>query len=144
MTGDRKDDNTVDIAEICRRLGVLPAELEAMEEEGLITLAAVQDGKALPSEQLDRLEMIVRLQRDLGVNLPGIDVILEMRDREIRMRREVDEILEFIRHRISEDLRELLGEEKYPLALGAGESFFALEMGKKEGAGRGAQGEEET
>jgi MerR family transcriptional regulator/heat shock protein HspR len=132
MTGDRKDDNTVDIAEICRRLGVLPAELEAMEEEGLITLAAVQDGKALPSEQLDRLEMIVRLQRDLGVNLPGIDVILEMRDREIRMRREVDEILEFIRHRISEDLRELLGEEKYPLALGPGEEFLVVGRGRKE------------
>lgn len=136
MSGDRKDHHTLDIAEICRRLGVLPADIEAMEEEGLITLAATEDGKALPSEQLDRLEMIVRLQRDLGVNLPGIDVILEMRDREIRMRREVDEILEFIRHRISEDIRELLGVEKYPLALGAGEDFFALEEGKKENAER--------
>ncbi|MDF1527478.1 MAG: chaperone modulator CbpM, partial [bacterium] len=95
----------------------------------LIALAAAQDGKALPSDQLDRLEMIVRLQRDLGVNLPGIDVILEMRDREIRMRREVDEILEFIRHRISEDIRELLGVEKYPLALGAGEDFLSIDKG---------------
>ena len=130
MTSDRKDDrNTVDIAEICRRLGVQPAELEAMEEEGLITLAAAQDGKALPSDQLDRLEMIVRLQHDLGVNLPGIDVILEMRGRMIRMRHEVDEILEFIRHRISEDLRELLGEEKYPMALGAGEDFLSIGRG---------------
>jgi len=140
MTGDRNDDNTVDIAEICRRLGVLPTELEAMEEEGLITLAAVQDGKALPSEQLDRLEMIVRLQRDLGVNLPGIDVILEMRDREIRMRREVDEILEFIRHRISEDLRELLGEEKFPMALGAGEDFLSLGEGNPGNGETGKRG----
>ena len=116
MAGDRKtDQELLDIADICRRLGVLPAELEAMEEEGLITLAAARDGKALPSKQLERLEMIVRLQRDLGVNLPGIDVILEMRGRMIRMRKEVDEILEFIRVRISEDVRELLGEERFPL-----------------------------
>jgi DNA-binding transcriptional MerR regulator len=144
MAGDRKDDDTVDIAEICRRLGVLPAELEAIEEEGLITLAATQDGKALPSEQLDRLEMIVRLQRDLGVNLPGIDVILEMRDREIRMRREVDEILEFIRHRISEDVRELLGEEKYPMALGAGEDFLSIEQGSSGEKGNPGRGDTET
>ena len=145
----RSGKNVVDIAEICRRLGVQPAELEAMEEEGLITLAAARDGKALPSEQLDRLEMIVRLQQDLGVNLPGIDVILEMRDREIRMRREVDEILEFIRHRISEDVRELLGEEKFPLALGAGEDFLSIGEGNPgrgdtETRGRGGQSEEET
>ena len=146
---NRSGKNVVDIAEICHRLGVQPAELEAMEEEGLITLAAARDGKGLPSEQLDRLEMIVRLQRDLGVNLPGIDVILQMRDREIRMRREVDEILEFIRHRISEDVRELLGVEKFPMALGPGEDFLSIGEGNPgrgdtETRGRGGQSEEET
>ncbi len=148
MPSDKKADRKLlDIAETCRRLGVQPAELEAMEEEGLITLAAAQDGKALPSDQLDRLEMIVRLQHDLGVNLPGIDVILEMRGRMIRMRHEVDEILEFLRHRISEDLRELLGEEKFPMALGPGEDFLSIGRGNPgrgdtETRGRGAQDEE--
>jgi MerR family transcriptional regulator/heat shock protein HspR len=137
--GDR---DLLDIAETCRRLGILPADLEAMEEEGLITLAVVLDGKALPSEQLDRLEMILRLQKDLGVNLPGIDVILEMRRKMIQMRREVDEILEFIRDQISRDLREMLGEDEYPMALGPGDNFFALERGKKECAGRSAEGED--
>lgn len=135
------DKDLMDIAETCRRLGILPADLEAMEEEGLITLAVVLDGKALPSEQMDRLEMIIRLQRDLGVNLPGIDVILEMRRKMIQMRREVDEILEFIREQISRDLRELLGEDDYPMALGPGDDFLALERGKK-GAGLGTRGEE--
>jgi MerR family transcriptional regulator/heat shock protein HspR len=138
----RGDNDTLDIAGICRRLGIQPVELEAMEEEGLITLAALQDGKELPSDQLDRLEMIMRLQRDLGINLAGIDVILEMRGKMLQMRREVDEILDFIRRRISEDLREMLGEEDYPLALGAGEDFLSLGIGKsgrgeKEKRGRG-------
>ena len=140
----RGDKDSVDIADICRRLGIQPVELEAMEEEGLITLAALQDGKELPSDQLDRLEMILRLQRDLGINLAGIDVILEMRSKMLQMRREVDEILDFIRRRISEDLREMLGEEDYPMALGEGEKFLSIERGEKQGAGRRAKGEENT
>ena len=96
----------------------------------------VLDGKALPSEQMDRLEMILRLQRDLGVNLPGIDVILEMRRKMIQMRREVDEILEFIRDQVSQDLREVLGEDAYPMALGPGEDFLSIGRGKP-GRGEG-------
>lgn len=133
----RGDNDNVDIAGICRRLGIQPVELEAMEEEGLITLAALQDGKELPSDQLDRLEMIIRLQRDLGINLAGIDVILDMRGKMIQMREEVDDILEFIRHQISRDLREMLGEEDYPLALGEGEAFLSIGRGT---SGRGDTG----
>ncbi len=127
----------IGIAEICRRLGIQPVELEAMEEEGLITLAAVRDGKALPSDQLGRLEMILRLQRDLSINLAGIDVIIEMRDKMIQMRKEVDDILDFIRRQISRDLREMLGEEDYPMALGAGEEFLSIGKGR---TGRGEKG----
>jgi len=127
MNGEK---DIVDIAEICRRLGIQPVELEAMEEEGLITLAALRDGKALPSEQLDRVKMILRLQRDLNINLAGIDVILEMRRKMIQMRKEVDDILDFIRRQISRDLREMLGEEDYPMALGPGEDFLSIGRGK--------------
>ncbi len=133
----RGDNDIVDVAEICRRLGIQPVELEAMEEEGLITLAAIRDGKALPSDQLDRLEMILRLQRDLSINLAGIDVILEMRGKMIQMRNEVDDILDFIRRQISRDLREMLGEEDYPMALGEGEKFLSIERGI---SGRGEKG----
>lgn len=138
MSGDR---DYMDIAGICRRLGIRPVDIEAMEEEGLIKLAPLADGKVLPSEQLDRLEMIVRLQRDLNINLAGIDVILDMRERMIRMRREVDEILDFIRRQISRDLREMLGEEDYPMALGQGEKFLSIERGR---SGRGKKGKRGT
>ena len=83
--------------------------------------------------------MIRRLERDLAVNLAGIDVILEMRSRMIQMRREVDQILEFLRRQISRDLREMLGEENFPMALGPGDEFLSVGRGvrqerdKKEG-----------
>jgi MerR family transcriptional regulator/heat shock protein HspR len=134
VSGGQKNMN---IADVCQRLGIQPVELEAMEEEGLITLAPLKDGKALPSDQLDRLEMILRLQRDLNINLAGIDVILEMRGKMIQMRREVDEILDFIRRQISSDLREMLGEEDYPMALGPGEEFLSIGKGIR---GRGDTG----
>jgi hypothetical protein len=73
--------------------------------------------------------MILRLQRDLSINLAGIDVILEMRGKMIQMRNEVDDILDFIRHQISRDLREMLGEEDYPMALGEGEKFLSIDRG---------------
>jgi len=129
MPGDKR---FLDIAETCRKVGILPTDLEAMQDEGLISLAVVLEEKALPSDQLERLEMIVRLQKDLGVNLAGIDVILEMRRKMIQMRREVDDILEFIRDQVSRDLREMLGEDQYPMALGPGERFLAVERGKRQ------------
>ncbi len=122
-----KQEKTVhDILEICRRLGIQPTELEAIEAEGLITVRKIQGRRTIDDDQVERLEMIQRLRRDLAVNLPGIDVILQMRGRMIQMRREVDQILDFIRRQISEDLRDLLGEENYPMALGPGEEFLAV------------------
>ena len=120
------ESDSQDLLEACRRLGIDPGDLEAILEEGLVELETVQDRKFIPNDQIQRLEMILRLSRDLGVNLPGIDVILQMRQRMIEMRREVDQILEFLRSEISRDLRELLGEENYPLALGPGDEFLMV------------------
>ncbi|UCF30750.1 MAG: hypothetical protein JSV26_12010 [bacterium] len=120
-----------DLLETCRRLGIGSRDLEAIEAEGLITVETVQGKRVLDDGQLERLEIIGRLSRDLAVNLPGIDVILEMRGRMIQMRQEVDQILDFLRRQISEDLRELLGEENYPMALGPGEEFLAVSRGTK-------------
>ncbi|GBE15447.1 MAG TPA: hypothetical protein ENH32_03290 [Proteobacteria bacterium] len=128
---DRKDILT--LPETCRRLGILPADLEAIESEGLIVLERVQGEWVISLEQFERLEMVLRLERDLEINLAGIDVILDMRDRMDQMRREVDQILDFIRKQVSSDLREFLGEDNFPMALGPGERFMAMgRRGKKE------------
>ncbi len=128
---DRKEIFT--LPETCRRLGILPADLEAIESEGLIVLERVRGERVISLEQFERLEMILRLERDLEINLAGIDVILDMRDKMDQMRREVDEILDFIRKQVSRDLLELLGEDNFPMALGPGERFLAMgRRGKKE------------
>jgi hypothetical protein len=65
------------------------------------------------------------------VNLAGVDVILEMRRKMLLMHREVEEIMEFIRQRVSKDVADLLGEDHFPMALGPGERFLAVEKGKR-------------
>ncbi len=119
-----------DLLETCRRLGIRPDDLKAIETEGLIVLESVQGEKVISGDQIERLEMILRLRNDLSINLAGIDVILDMRERMVQMRREVEQILEFLHKQISHDLRELLGEENYPMALGPGEEFLAVSRGR--------------
>jgi len=120
-----------DLIETCRDLGVLPDDLEAIIEEGLISVLIEGDRKMISDDEVDRLRMILRLKDDLSVNLPGVDVILEMRRKMIQMRLEVDSILDFIREQVSKDLREILGEENYPMALGPGDEFLAVGRGRK-------------
>ncbi|TNF50168.1 hypothetical protein EP232_00895 [bacterium] len=124
-------EDSYDLLETCRRLGIRPDDLKAIETEGLIVLESVQGEKVIRSDQIERLEMILRLRNDLSINLAGIDVILDMRDRMVQMRREVEQILEFLHRQISHDLRELLGEENYPMALGPGDDFLAVSRGTK-------------
>ncbi len=124
----------IKMSEACRVLNIQLSDLEAIENEGLLTLEVIQGKKVVPGDQMERLGMIMRLRRDLAVNLAGVDVILEMRGRMIQMRREVEQIIDFLRTQISSDIRELLGEENYPMALGPGEEFIAIgrtETGKK-------------
>ena len=126
-----------DLLETCRRLGIRPDDLKAIETEGLIVLETIQGEKVIRSNQIERLEMILRLRNDLSINLAGIDVILDMRGRMLQMRREVEQILEFLRKQISQDLRELLGEENYPMALGPGDAFLAVGEGRSKARDEG-------
>lgn len=132
-----------DLLDTCRELGILPGDMEAILEEGLLQILKEDDRIFIDAGQLERLHMIRRLTVDLAVNLSGVDVILEMRRKMIQMRREVDEIMEFLRRRLSADVAELLGEERFPMALGPGERFLAVEKGKSGKADGDKKGREE-
>jgi MerR family transcriptional regulator/heat shock protein HspR len=53
-------------------------------------------------EALRRLEIILTLTRELGVNLAGVEVILNMKERMEQMQGEVDRMLEFVRREAEE------------------------------------------
>ena len=77
--------------------GIHPQTLRLYEREGLLQPSRSEGNTRLYSEEdLKRLETILNLIRDLGVNLAGVEVILNMRQKMEQIEAEVNEFLEFI------------------------------------------------
>ncbi|HEV2350409.1 MAG TPA: helix-turn-helix transcriptional regulator [Terriglobia bacterium] len=74
-----------------------PQTLRLYEREGLLSPSRSEGNTRLyTQEDLERLEAILSLTRDLGVNLAGIEVILNMRQRMDEMHREMQAFVEFV------------------------------------------------
>jgi MerR family transcriptional regulator, heat shock protein HspR len=70
--------------------------LDILEEEELVCPVQEESTheKVFPLDQVERIRIISNLVNDLEVNLPGVEVIMEMRENLIRMQRQFDQILE--------------------------------------------------
>jgi MerR family transcriptional regulator/heat shock protein HspR len=91
-------DTYVFIGVVARRFGVHPQTLRLYEREGLIRPARSSGNTRLYDlETVERLEIILTLTRELGVNLAGVEVILELKSRLKRMEGEVGRLMDSIR-----------------------------------------------
>lgn len=86
------------ISNVARTYNVHPQTLRLYEREGLLKPSRSEGNTRLYSEDdLEQLELILNLTRDLGVNLAGVEVILNMRNKIEQIETEVNELLEYIR-----------------------------------------------
>ena len=86
------------ISTVANRYEIHPQTLRSYEREGLLTPSRTQGNTRLYSEEdLEQLELILTLGRELGVNLAGVEVVLNMRRKMQRMHDEVDQLLECLR-----------------------------------------------
>lgn len=86
------------ISSVARLYDIHPQTLRLYEREGLLQPSRSEGNTRLYSdEDLKQLEVILNLSRDLGVNLAGIEVILNMRKKIERIETEVNQFLDFIR-----------------------------------------------
>jgi MerR family transcriptional regulator/heat shock protein HspR len=86
------------ISAVAEMYNIHPQTLRLYEREGLLLPSRSEGNTRLYTEQdLERLEVILSLTRDLGVNLAGIEIILNMRARMKEMEREVQALVEYIR-----------------------------------------------
>ncbi len=103
------------ISVVSRMLGVHPQTLRLYEREGLVTPQRTKRTRLYSQEDVERLAMIVRLTRELGVNRAGVDIILRLRHRLEVMQQEVDEMMQFLeedlRHDFMERFKRLFFEE---------------------------------
>src|SRR5437763_15205928 len=91
------------ISVVAERFGIQPQTLGLYGREGLIKPARSAGNTRLYDEEaIRRLEIILTLTRDLGVNLAGVEVILNMREQMEKMQGEVDRLLEFVRRQAEE------------------------------------------
>jgi MerR family transcriptional regulator/heat shock protein HspR len=103
------------ISVVSEMLGIHPQTLRLYEREGFIKPKRSGGNTRLFSEEdVEKLEMILRLTRQLGVNLAGVDVILSMREKMEQMQREREETILSLREELA---REILRREEARNAL---------------------------
>ncbi len=95
------------ISAVAEMFGVHQQTLRLYERQGLIDPARSEGRTRYYSEDdLERLEIIMALTRDMGVNLAGVQVIIELREKLMRAIERLGELEELIESRAFEDLRE--------------------------------------
>jgi MerR family transcriptional regulator/heat shock protein HspR len=86
------------ISNVARMFNIHPQTLRLYEREGLLRPSRSEWNTRLYSDDdLKQLELILNLTRDLGVNLAGVEVVLNMRHKIERIEAEVNEFLGYIR-----------------------------------------------
>jgi MerR family transcriptional regulator/heat shock protein HspR len=86
------------ISAVAQKYNIHPQTLRLYEREGLLKPSRTDGNTRLYSEEdLEQLETILSLTRDLGVNLAGVEVILNMKEHMEQMQGEVDRLLEYVR-----------------------------------------------
>jgi MerR family transcriptional regulator, heat shock protein HspR len=95
-TGENK--STYHISSVSQKFNIHPQTLRLYEREGLLKPSRSDGNTRLyTDEDLKQLEMILNLVRDLGVNLAGVEVILNMRQKMERIEAGVRELLEYVK-----------------------------------------------
>ena len=94
------------ISVVSEMLGIHPQTLRLYEREGFIKPKRSGGNTRLYSEEdVEKLELVLRLTRELGVNLAGVEVILSMREQMEHMQREMEETIGQLREELAREIR---------------------------------------
>ena len=93
------------ISAVARRYDIHPQTLRLYEREGLLKPSRTEGNTRQYSDaDLERLETILTLTRELGVNLAGVEIILNMRSKMDRMQAEVNEFMAYVKRELARGL----------------------------------------
>lgn len=100
-----KDKPLYMISVVSELLNVHPQTLRIYEREGFICPRRTSGNTRLYSERdVEQVRRIMHLTRELGVNLAGVEVVLEMRRKMEKMQAELDEKIEFVRKEMKKEM----------------------------------------
>ncbi|MBI4465304.1 MAG: helix-turn-helix transcriptional regulator [Acidobacteria bacterium] len=90
------------ISAVAQTYDIHPQTLRLYEREGLLKPSRTEGNTRLYTEQdMERLELILRLTRDLGVNLAGVQVVLNMREKMDKMQKQMKEFVELVQRELT-------------------------------------------
>jgi len=90
------------ISVVAKNYGIHPQTLRLYEREGLLKPSRTDGNTRLYSDDdIQQLELILNLTRDLGVNLAGVEIILNMRRKMEQMQEEINEFVAYVRDELT-------------------------------------------
>ena len=97
----RKSKGAYMISAVAEMYGIHPQTLRLYEREGLLKPSRTEGNTRLyTDEDLQRLEFILTLARDLAVNISGIAIILQMRERMEEMQRQIQDFVQYMQQEV--------------------------------------------
>jgi MerR family transcriptional regulator/heat shock protein HspR len=103
----KKRVKTYTISAVAELYDIHPQTLRLYEREGLLKPSrSVGNTRLFEDVDLERLEIILSLTRDLGVNLAGVEIILNMREKMDAMQREFERFFEYLKTHAGEFSRQ--------------------------------------
>lgn len=97
------------IGVVAEMVGVHPQTLRFYEKKGLLRPSRTEGRTRMYSaEDVDDLARLLRLTRDLGVNLAGVEIIIRMRRRMVDMQKQIEDLLAYLREE-GADVKDLEG-----------------------------------
>jgi MerR family transcriptional regulator/heat shock protein HspR len=112
MATKRKSKGAYMISAVAEMYDIHPQTLRLYEREGLLRPSRSEGNTRLyTDEDLERLEFILNLARDLGVNIAGIAIVLQMRERMEEMNRQMQGFVEYVRTEMLAQMQQAQGQQ---------------------------------
>ncbi len=113
MATKRKSKGAYMISAVAEMYDIHPQTLRLYEREGLLRPSRSEGNTRLyTDEDLERLEFILNLARDLGVNIAGIAIVLQMRERMEEMNRQMQGFVEYVRTEMLSRIQQAQGQSE--------------------------------
>ena len=100
------------ISAVAEMYDIHPQTLRLYEREGLLRPSRSEGNTRLyTDEDIERLEFILNLARDLGVNIAGIAIVLQMRERMEEMNRQMQGFVQYVRTEMLHQMHQTQGQQ---------------------------------
>ena len=120
------------ISGVASKYNIHPQTLRLYEREGLLTPSRTKGNTRYYTEKdLKKLEFILNLTREMGVNLAGIEIIINMKDKMSRMQEEFSKFLEELKKEFFSGRENLFDQKRNSLVKFSSSTVTLFDNGKK-------------